>query len=496
MVMKKLIVFSVVFALVAGAAFAEVSFGGTVFGKVDVVGGSSVKDSDITAGGGMGRINVDASAESEDGTFGGWMRFRAGGYGAGASGWGLAWWKPIEMVKFQIGNNPDGIFDTSHMTRWGFYQVAGDVGVVNAGNAWGGGLGGFTGGDSLENLAKYFDPNEKDKPGLASATSDFVFFGGFGGFGAMLSITPIDLLALNFVFPYAGGPAENTYKKLIAQAVVNLDGIGQFSLTYQAGKGEKDYKAGTDAIKGIAGTPVYEVLDTATNTVTWETTKPDPTNPADATKVVLRTQTVGGTPDIPAVPAVGYDESPGKLFASFYFSMIENLGLDLGFSFTLPTKTQRDDGTLNPLGLGLGVQFGAGQFGIKSRILTSLGGKYVSSVNSKGDTETAAIPLGLTFDLLPSFAINDNLTAFLSVGLGLSDQWKWMKDTPNSADYYQALVNFHINPYVQYKFDWSKGLFAGFLLESKGSYQKKDAKGDAIDPVLTWSIPVGLYITF
>ena len=416
MVLRKLIAISVVFALVAGTAFAEISLGGTVFGKVDVVKGDNGKDANDDANpmrvdGGIGRIDVSANAESDDGSFGGFLRFRSEGWGDGTNGWGLAWWKPIDQVKFQIGNNPDGIFDTSHMTRWGFYQVAGDVGVVKPGNAW------YNGG-YYDHPAAFSGSGD----GLGIVTSDYVFFGGFGGFGAMLSITPVDMFALNFVIPYADDWAENVYKKLIAQAVVNLDGIGQFNLTYEAGKGYKEGKEGA--------------------------------------------------------AAPGYNESPGKIYASFYLSMIENLGVDLGFSFTLPKKTadgKETDKNSVPLGLGLGVQYGAGQFGIKARVLTALGGKYAN-----GDE---AIPLGLTFDLLPSFAVTDDLTVFFSAGLGLAG-------LPEEASEGQALVNFHINPYVQYKFDWSKGLFAGFRLESNGSYDKDEDAG------INWSVPVGVYFTF
>jgi hypothetical protein len=136
----------------------------------------------------------------------------------------------------------------------------------------------------------------------------------------------------------------------------------------------------------------------------------------------------------------------------------------------------------SPLGLGLGVQYGSGAFGIKARVLAALGGKL--------DKDTT-IPIGLTFDILPSYAVSDDLTIFFSAGLGLN-----AIDEDADTDVSQAKVNFHINPYVQYKFDWSKGLFAGFLLQSKGFHEKKDANGDTKDSVLTWSVPVGLYFTF
>ena len=458
MIMKKLIAISVVFALVVGAAFAEISFGGTVFGKVDVVKGESGKDAydeakPIGVGGGMGRVDASANAESEDGSFGGFLRFRAGGYGDGAQGWGAAWWKPIDQVKFQIGNNPDGIFDTTHMTRWGFYQVAGDVGVVAENHAWSG----------------------FPVWGTYLLFSDYVFYGGTGDFGAYLTISPADLLTFNIGLPYADGPAADVYKKILLQAVVNLDSIGQFNLTYQADKGYKEGKPGTG---GTADVTYYEVFDKTSGTISW---LPAPPAPGDDTKVVLRTQK--GAPGTPAKGYIeGYNESPGKIFASFYLSMIEDLGIDLGFSFTLPGKTADGKETrkdIDPLGIGLGIQYGAGQFGIKARVLTALGGKYYTT-----GTDTEDMPIALAFDVLPSFAINDNLTAFLSDGIELYDKDKDAKDPE------QAVVNFHINPYVQYAFDWSKGLFVGFRLASAGTDNKN------VDATMSWSVPIGLYFAF
>ncbi|MDR2718216.1 MAG: hypothetical protein LBB89_09155, partial [Treponema sp.] len=110
--MKKLIAISVVFALVAGAAFAA-DVGVEAIGKVDLANGSTLKDAagDSPKPGTdySSRLRVQASGENDDGTFGGWFRYQSGIDGDGdQSAFAYAWWKPIEQVKLTIGTNNDG----------------------------------------------------------------------------------------------------------------------------------------------------------------------------------------------------------------------------------------------------------------------------------------------------------------------------------------------------------------------------------------------------
>jgi hypothetical protein len=424
MVIKKLIAISVVFALVAGAAFAA-DLSGTVFGKVDLLQGDNKEGSKVTGAGGLGRIDLSASAESEDGTFGGWLRARTTSWNGAPNMWGLAWWKPVEQVKFQIGNNPDGTFDTSRVTRWGYYQIAGDIGVVNAGNAWGGGLGGVV--------------------------SDYVFFGGYDGFGALLEINPTDALGINIVLPYAGKKeVKDIFKQVIAQITYDIEGTAKIFFTYRSDLGK--------SVKMVEG--VWGPDSTGTFGEDW-----------------------------------GYYGDPssdaGKLFLAAQLNMIENLELDVGLSFTLPVtanvnQTWTTHSTADiiipdvkyspPLGVGIGVKYDAGAFGVKSRILAAFAG----SVKYTGNSQTT--PFIMNVDVMPYYAVSDDLTAFFSFGLGMRGA---LKDSNE-----KTAVSFHINPYVQYKFDWSKGLFAGFLLETKGS-NNKDEKN-----AMSWSVPIGVLFSF
>jgi len=215
--MKKLIAVLAMVALVSGAAFAQ--FGGAVFGGVNLLeSGTNAEGKDsINGSGGMSRLRVEGSGSSDDGAFGGWLRMEgASNYfrappswasdqspfaGMGVDMWGYAWWKPIDQFKLILGSNPDSFWGKDGYARWMFYQVAGDVGAADAGNAWG----------IFSNM----------------------FWGGFGGYGALMEITPIDILGLNIALPYidmSGSEVADIFEAAKLQLNVNLD-FGNIALT-------------------------------------------------------------------------------------------------------------------------------------------------------------------------------------------------------------------------------------------------------------------------
>jgi hypothetical protein len=220
--MKKLIVISVVFALVAGVAFA-VDLGGTVIGRVGLFAGDKDGDDDIIVGSAeLSRIRLEGSGEVGDGKFGGWLRFSpqdirfpdpSNGHVGTA---GLAWWKPINEFKMTIGINPDGHWGKEGVTGWMFSQTAYDSGVtLSEDNIWGGG--GLYG------------------QGLTTRTA---FFGGYDANALLLEIKPLDMLEVNIALPYfAGGELKDIFGNLCAQVSLNFD-FGNIAITY---KGEPNY---------------------------------------------------------------------------------------------------------------------------------------------------------------------------------------------------------------------------------------------------------------
>jgi len=380
--MKKLIVLSVVFALVAVAAFA-VDLGGTVIGTVDLFQGESGTDdasSDITGGGSMNRIRIDGGGEAGDGKFGGYFRWDGGLSGN-------AWWKPIDQLKLMVGSNGgDGFYGKEGNTGWMFYQTVSDTGVVSPGNCWGGGYGTVVFRDA--------------------------FFGGDGGGDALrLEITPMDILGINIQLPYFdGGKAEDIFKKAIAQIDLKLD-FGNIALTYRGGMNDGEH--------------VWE----------WD---------------------------------------PSKIYI-YYGGSFGDLALDFGFCYTLGSKDpEHDDAAVaNPMGVGLGLKFATDAFGVKFRVVATLG----------GDDKTTMI----TTDIMPYFSLGDNITAFVSAGIGML--------IPDEGD---QLMGWHFNPYVQIGEEWGAKFLVGVKVYQNTCGPRSDDDGWDYreNKLMKWSVPIAVVVSF
>jgi hypothetical protein len=397
--MKRLIVISVVFALVAGAAFA-VDVGGEVIGAVNVISKDGAADDATVFTGGLGRIRLEGSGDADIGvgTIGGWLRAEAasaasfalndevleGTYdptdpdsddpfsfsGGGGGFAGLAWWKPIDQLKIQIGGNPDGHYDTSHIGRYGFYAQANEIGLVNGDGNWG---------------ATSFDKG--------------VFGGGFGYNHFALIIDPIEGLNINVALP------------LNAEAVDPDD--KQIGATFKGALFQVNYSADFGAIHVTyagAGSSLSDI---------------------------------------------------GKIWGSVYLgSLVDGLGLELGLGYSLKKADMGKD----PLGVALGVRYDAGAFGIKLRTILEAGGETAA-----GDKQDVAVRV----DLLPSYAVSDDVSIFADIGIYLSgaeEQFAW-----------------HLAPYVRIGPEWGPGFYAGLKFDNGGGV--KDEKVNV-------AIPVGIIAKF
>jgi len=502
--MKKLIVISVIFALVTGSVFAaDVSV--DVHGKATLFKGSTEEIPDVYQSGtgqqkdkdgtllyttdrvgssyGMSRIRISASGQLEDGSVGGWFRYEAGGGAAG-----LAWWKPIEQVKLQIGANPDGEFGLDGIARWGFYQTAGDLGVASESWAF---------GDA--------------------------FFGGYGGAGIILNITPAEALTINIGIPlskysykrkdYNGSDptkevsrsaAYKDYKDTNIQVKYNIDGVGTAGITYLGAQAEDE--------------PIYGF-------------NLDPTS-----------ATFGDDFEAKNLPKLITNDNPGIL-VYFGLTAIENLGIDIGigykfsdtYSKKLSGKDFLGDGTSfsidmthnNPLSVGLGASFNADAFGLKARVLGQFGesDEFTAKVTFPGDSDSISDKYGnginVVFDVLPYFAINETLTFYFSAGFKTHTGWdekfyvkeangKNKVDPVTGRDVYvieatkAAQFAWHVNPYIVVTSSyWSGAFFAGIRVDS--TPDKYDARKKNTEPkglkanetrYLNWSVPIGISISF
>ena len=155
----------------------------------------------------------------------------------------------------------------------------------------------------------------------------------------------------------------------------------------------------------------------------------------------------------------------GAIFASFSLTAVENLGVDFGIGYKL-TRADGTDADKKPLNIGLGAKYSMGAFSVKLRTMFSL------------DTWADRGKFDMLFDVLPYYAINDDTRAYVSVGFATG------KATKNADSYF----NFHINPYVEIGGEWGPKFIAGFQLVSD-----KDTAGDT---VMSWALPIALFVSF
>jgi hypothetical protein len=135
--LKKCIAFAVVFAVAAGAAFAQLTVGGQLQEGITLLSGSNLNDSDIMMGDGYrggakpytnGKINMLFG----DGTAGGRMTYEFNN----ALLWGWMQWRPNQFFRIKIGTDGDGEGGFPQIVGWGFTGEA--MNSVSSVNLWGG----------------------------------------------------------------------------------------------------------------------------------------------------------------------------------------------------------------------------------------------------------------------------------------------------------------------------------------------------------------------
>jgi hypothetical protein len=171
--LKKCIAFAVIFAAVAGAAFAQITFGGQLQEGMTLFSGSNVKDADVNMGGTYNSTYHEAkySVLFGDGTAGGRLVL----YGAGGF-WGWMQWRANQYFRVKIGSDGDG--------EGGFPQIIG----------WG-----FT-GEAKNSVAAVNDYNGTLPMAKRHAGLNYGGFDGDTSFNLMFTVYPTDLIAVNFLF--------------------------------------------------------------------------------------------------------------------------------------------------------------------------------------------------------------------------------------------------------------------------------------------------------
>jgi|GEM_PF-1113583 len=240
--MKKLIAISVMLALVAGAAFAQVS--GTVEARLFIVdstfnnnnevkkdnNGKDTKDKvDPNEGvthGDIGAAYIQLSGTNEEGTLGGLFRLRNTDIVRGDAWFHrvFVWWRPIQQMRIFLGIDNDGMFDTASIAGWAFHS-----------------------GDNDYMFNHHWDFWRE------------IFPGNWDGFGLAFSFYPVQGLNINLVIPTGAlGWPQSTASQVRAKPTLRdmypwglrlqmsyaIPDIGTINFVYNLG--DKDTEAGSN----------------------------------------------------------------------------------------------------------------------------------------------------------------------------------------------------------------------------------------------------------
>jgi len=372
--MKKLIAIAVVFALVAGTAFA-VDLSADVDVYANLFEGASTGGHGVEATAGFDAVRLQGAGELADGKFGGKVRLDANG---GAEGKGYAWWKPIDQFKLTIGHSgaSDGFWGKDGNAGWNFNQKAYAVVASGAANIWGG-------------KTQYLETDWGT--GVKGLVYRDAFAGAYDTAGLYLDIKPMDMLGINIGIPvfgytvYDASGAPSTVHKWDKALFQNI--FFQVDLNFAFGNIAITYK--------------------------------------------------------------------GDSFFMYFGGAFGAINLDVGLS-----AHDLIDGNLDSIYFGAALKYSGGAFGLKFR--TAVGIPVKSGQNFR-----------VLADVLPYFAINDNISVFVNVGMGMGIK-----------SGLQAL-GWHFNPYMRIGAEWGPSFYVGINVEQL-------SKGGAIN----FALPIGITVGF
>ena len=222
--MKKLIAFSVVFALLVGAAFAEANIGGALQWTTVLLSGDNTEknDGDTKVSVGPTQVadhNHHINVSFGDAIAGGMFRIysaRNDSLPSHFDVFSFMYWKPIDYFRIQMGHNPDGDWGAAQIVGWGFIGEAMNSGAIN---------------DYSNNSSK------------ATNNRSNAFYGGMESRGVNLSFYPLEFLTLNFGFPIGGKDGEEVLRldqqlaDFQVNAVIKIPDIGDARLSFVGDQG-------------------------------------------------------------------------------------------------------------------------------------------------------------------------------------------------------------------------------------------------------------------
>jgi len=452
--MKKLIVVSVIFALVAGAAFAEATLGGQLMIGTTLLTGTDVENSNVNMGG-LQYHEAKMSATFGDSKGGGKLVFVSGtdnAYGGGigtgfARSWGFLYWRPVQQFRMQVGVNADGDFGAAQISGWGFTgEAKNSVGAVSDYMNWGGGNTWWPTWifqSALTRKGNAFYPGTGDL-----ANVNFQFF-------------PMDALTLTLVLPIGDGAYDSGNGNATEvgmqladfhfNAKYSIEDVGLINVSFvgKGGLGSKIDEATGNEIKNDKSASV------------------------------------------------------GNLYASFYLTAIAGMNAELGLVFGLPWETEsvkdandKEIGKLQNDGyLGVGIGFrldDGGPFTFKTRINARFGGKTGSLIPTYNKDETfkenvaEEMPTLVYAHILPCYKITNDLWAFLYAGMSIE-----------SFQQYEGMrFGWFINPYIWVRAAEGLRFWAGLQIYQDGRRVGEFGSTVSDDSPVTWRVPFGFNFYF
>jgi len=201
--MKKIIVALVVFALVAGAAFAQPSVGGNLKISTNLIYGNTV-DEDAMAGGATiwdAYTNIVWAGNNA----GGMMRLWTKNNEWQPDFFTFWWWKPIQQFRIQLGKNRDGDFGHAQIAGWSYNgEAQGGVALDKDRDKFTN----YSGGGYYTSDKRYSNAGES----LATISRTAAWWGGFGAggndIGLALSIYPMPGVEVDVCIPMAGASSD------------------------------------------------------------------------------------------------------------------------------------------------------------------------------------------------------------------------------------------------------------------------------------------------
>jgi hypothetical protein len=238
--MKKIIAISVMFVLIAGAAFADTSLGGNMRITANLLSGKD--DGSDAKAGGITVYDSNLSANWSGDNAGGMMRLHAFGWVdkdpnisskpnvISRIDWtpdffGFVWWKPIDQLRLQIGKNADGDWGHAQISGWGYNAEAQNGAAVDLYRGAG---------------------------GLAILARTAAWWSGFDKMGLALSIFPAEGFEVNIGIPMAGeATAEATYLNTKINFKIDIADVGTVRLAADLGGKNSEDKVVMDAFLGF-----------------------------------------------------------------------------------------------------------------------------------------------------------------------------------------------------------------------------------------------------